>query len=589
VRGVAQVQVFGSQKYAVRIQADPQKLASLKLGLDEIASAIRVSNVNLPTGTLYGPRKAFAIEADGQLENAAAYSKLIVAYRNGAPIRLENVGRALDSVENDKTAAWFATQAQNERAVILAVQKQPGANTVEVNQAIGALLPRFREQIPGSVSLDVLYDRSLTVKESVHDVELTLVLTLALVVMVIFVFLRRAVATIIPSLSMPFAILATFAVMYLLGYSLNNLSLMALTLSVGFVVDDAIVVLENIVRHVEMGKPPREAAYDATREIGFTIVSMTISLVAVFVPFLFMGGILGSLFEEFAVTIAVAILVSGFVSLTLTPMMSARLLKAGHESHSGWLYRVTERAFDASLGVYDRMLVWTLGKRRLTLLFSSLVLAATAAMLVLMPKGFLPTEDTDQLSVTTEAVQGVSFDAVSKGQQKVAEIARRHPDVAALMSTVGARNGPRRRERGASVHSPETTGRAYEERAADRVGARQEARGRARDALVHSGPPADSSRRQADEERIPAHAPGDGHRSALRPGAAPLARAFGVTDPRGRDDRRRAQQSRGAARDRSRPRGRARCLGGAHRGHALQRLRFARDLEYLHRHEQLLG
>ena len=441
IRGVAQVQVFGSQKYAVRVQADPQKLAGLKVGLDEIANAIRVSNVNLPTGTLYGPKKAFAIEADGQLEDAKSYSKLIVAYRNGAPVRLENVGRALDSVENDKTAAWFATKDDNQRAVILAVQKQPGANTVEVTEGIHRLLPSFRQEIPGSVSLDVLYDRSLTIKDSVHDVELTLVFTLALVVMVIFVFFRRAVATIIPSLSMPLAVLATFAVMHLLGYSLNNLSLMALTLSVGFVVDDAIVVLENVVRHVEMGKPPLQAAYDACQEIGFTIVSMTISLVAVFVPFLFMGGILGSLFQEFAVTIAVAILVSGFVSLTLTPMMAARLLKAGEQHHSGWFYRVTERAFEASVALYDRLLGSVLRARRLTMLFSTLILAATVVLLATMPKGFLPTEDTDQLSITTEATQGISFDSVQRAQQKVAEIARRHPDVAAFMSTVGARNG----------------------------------------------------------------------------------------------------------------------------------------------------
>ncbi|HEX6275466.1 MAG TPA: efflux RND transporter permease subunit, partial [Polyangiaceae bacterium] len=366
VRGVAQVNVFGSQKYAVRVQADPQKLAGLKVGLDEIASAIRSANVNLPTGTLYGPRKAFAIEADGQLEDASAYSKLIVAFRNGAPVRLENVGRALDSVENDKTTAWFATKKGAERAVILGIQKQPGANTVEVTEAIHRLLPRFREEIPGSIALDVLYDRSLTIRESVHDVELTLVFTFALVVMVIFLFLRRAVATIIPSLSMPLAVLATFAVMHLLGYSLNNLSLMALTLSIGFVVDDAIVVLENVVRHVEMGKSPLKAAYDASAEIGFTIVSMTLSLVAVFVPFLFMGGILGRLFEEFAVTIAVAILVSGFVSLTLTPMMASRLLKAGAQQHSGWFYRVTERAFERSLAFYDRTLRAVLRRRRAT-------------------------------------------------------------------------------------------------------------------------------------------------------------------------------------------------------------------------------
>ena len=441
VRGVAQVQVYGAQKYAVRVQADPQRLAALQLGLDDISAAIQGSNVNLPTGTLFGPSKAFAIEADGQLQNAAAYSKMIVAYRNGAPIRLENIGRALDSVENDKTAAWFASHESNDRAVILGVQKQPGANTVEVASEVIKLLPRFREEIPAAVSLDVLFDRSQTVKESVRDVQLTLLFTLALVVSVIFLFLRRAMATVIPSLSMPLAILATFAVMYLLGYSLNNLSLMAITLSVGFVVDDAIVVLENIVRHVEMGKSPLQAALDASREIGFTIVSMTLSLVAVFVPFLFMGGILGSLFKEFAVTIAISILVSGFVSLTLTPMMSARLLKPGAHASSGRFYRATERVFDASLALYDRMLVWVLRHQRATLVFSALVLAATAALFVVMPKGFLPTEDTDQLQVTTEAAQGVSFETVKESQERVTEIVRQHPDVQALMSSVGSRQG----------------------------------------------------------------------------------------------------------------------------------------------------
>ena len=299
VRGVAQVQVYGSQKYAVRIQADPHQLSSLDIGLDEVATAIQGANVNVPTGALYGPRKAFAIETNGQLERAVDYRRLIVAYRNGAPVRLQDFGRSLDSVENDKTAAWRGDPNGIQRAVILAIQKQPGANTVEVASDIKALLPRFREEVPAAVDLDVLFDRSLTVGESVHDVQFTLGLTLALVVGVIFLFLRRLTATVIPSLSMPLAILATFAVMYLLGFSLNNLSLMAITLSVGFVVDDAIVVLENIVRHIEMGKTPMQAAFEASGEIGFTIVSMTISLAAVFVPFLFMGGILGSLFLEF--------------------------------------------------------------------------------------------------------------------------------------------------------------------------------------------------------------------------------------------------------------------------------------------------
>jgi hydrophobic/amphiphilic exporter-1 (mainly G- bacteria), HAE1 family len=441
-RGVAQVNVFGSQKYAVRIQADPERLSVLGIGLDDVSTAIKGANVNLPTGALYGPRTAFAIETNGQLENAKAYEDVVVTYRNGAAVRVKDVGRSLDSVENDKTAAWRGDASSMPRAVVLGIQKQPGANTVEVVEAVKSLLPAFRQEIPASVDLDVLFDRSQTVKASVHDVELTLLLTLALVVLVIFLFLRRLTATIIPSLSMPLAMLATFAVMHLLGFSLNNLSLMAITLSVGFVVDDAIVVLENVVRHIEMGKSPMQAAFDATREIGFTIVSMTISLVAVFVPFLFLGGILGSLFKEFAVTIAVSILVSAFVSLTLTPMMSARMLKAGHGGErQGPMYRAVERAFDGMLDLYRRSLLRVLAHRRLTLLFSFVILALTVVLFMRMPQGFLPTEDTDQLQISTEAVQGISFEAVAERQLQVADVVRRHPDVEAFMSSVGARQG----------------------------------------------------------------------------------------------------------------------------------------------------
>ena len=441
-RGVAQVTVFGSQKFAVRVQADPLKLSSLGIALDDVSTAIQGANVNLPTGALYGPRTAFAIETNGQLQTAKPYEDVVVAYRNGAAVRIKDIGRALDSVENDKTAAWRGDKNGQPRAVVLGIQKQPGANTVEVVQEVMALLPAFRQEIPASVDLDVIFDRSQTVKASVHDVELTLLLTLGLVVLVIFLFLRRLTATIIPSLSMPLAMLATFAVMHLLGFSLNNLSLMAITLSVGFVVDDAIVVLENIVRHIEMGKAPMQAALDASKEIGFTIISMTISLVAVFVPFLFLGGILGSLFKEFAVTIAVSILVSAFVSLTLTPMMSARMLKPGHEGEQqGPVYRAIERMFDSWLALYRRTLAWSLRHRRVNLIFSLVILAITVVLFVRMPKGFLPSEDTDQLQVTTESVQGISFEAVAARQLEVAEIARKHPDVEAFMSIVGARQG----------------------------------------------------------------------------------------------------------------------------------------------------
>ncbi len=341
VDGVAQVQVFGTQKYAVRIQLDPKALASRGLGINEVGDAVKNQNVNLPTGTLYGAHKAFTVQATGQLTNAEAYRPLIVAYRNGQPVRLGDLGRVLNSVETDKIASWY----KNSRAVVLAIQRQPGTNTIQVVDSINQILPILRSQIPASVGIYTLYDRSATIRESVNDVQFTLLLALCLVILVIFLFLRNLSATIIPSLALPMSIVGTFGVMYLLGYSLDNLSLMALILAVGFVVDDAIVVLENIVRHMEMGEKPFEAALKGSREIGFTILSMTLSLAAVFIPVFFMGGILGRLLHEFAVTIVAAILVSGLVSLTLTPMLCSRFLKPPKEEHHGRLYMATERFF----------------------------------------------------------------------------------------------------------------------------------------------------------------------------------------------------------------------------------------------------
>ncbi|HEY9074881.1 MAG TPA: efflux RND transporter permease subunit, partial [Desulfobaccales bacterium] len=323
VNGVAQVQVFGSQKYAVRVQLDPKGLASRGLGINEVGDAVKNANVNIPTGTLYGAHQAVTVQATGQLLTAAQYRPLIVAYRGGKPVRLEELGRVINSVENDKIASWY----KNDRAVVLAVQRQPGTNTIEVVNAINNLLPTLRQQIPASVDIVSLYDRSITIRESVNDVQFTLLLALGLVILVIFLFLRNLSATVIPSLALPMSIVGTFAVMYILDYSLDNLSLMALILSVGFVVDDAIVVLENIVRHMEMGEAPLQAALTGSREIGFTIVSMTLSLAAVFIPVFFMGGILGRLLHEFAVTIVAAILMSGLVSLTLTPMLCSRFLR----------------------------------------------------------------------------------------------------------------------------------------------------------------------------------------------------------------------------------------------------------------------
>jgi len=437
ISGVAQVGVIGSQKYAVRVQLDPSALATRGVGIDEVTAAIQRGNVNLPTGTLSGANEALTVEANGQLTNAAAYRPLVVTYRNGSPVRLEDLGKVVDGVENDKVASWFMTEHGPERGITLTIQRQPGANTVAVVQAIRELLPSFRERLPASVQLDVLFDRSKSIKESVDDVKFTLLLTVGLVVMVIFMFLRNVPATIIPSLALPMSIVGTFFAMYLLGYSLDNLSLMALTLSVGFVVDDAIVMLENIVRHIEDGEPPMEAALKGSKEVSFTILSMTISLVAVFLPVLFMGGLLGRLLHEFAVTISAAILVSGFVSLTLTPMLCSRFLKAqpvgGPKSdhHGGRLFEAVRRGYEKSLRE-------VLGRARLVLGVATVILVATGWLFVRMPKGFLPTEDNGQLLIYAEAAQGVSFEAMAAHQKKLADIMAKEPGIEAFNSSIGA-------------------------------------------------------------------------------------------------------------------------------------------------------
>ena len=447
VNGVAQVTVYGAQKYAVRVQLAPQALASRGIGIDEVSAAIQKGNVNLPTGTLYGPHHAFAVQATGQLTNAAAYRPLIVAYRGGHPVRLEELGQVIDSVEEDKIASWYTTT----RAVVLAVQRQPGTNTIEVVDAVRKLLPTFRTQIPASVNLVVLYDRSESIRHSVRDVKFTLFLAMCLVVLVIFLFLRNLSATVIPSLALPMSVIGTFSVMYLLDYSLDNLSLMALTLSVGFVVDDAIVVLENIVRHMEMGKNPWQASLEGSKEIGFTIVSMTLSLAAAFIPVLFMGGILGRLLNEFAVTIAAAILVSGFVSLTLTPMLCSRYLKPPRAERHGWLYLIIERFFDGMLKLYDVTLKAVLRRPRATLIASLVLLVVTAYLFVTIPKGFLPSEDQGTIFAFTEASQGISFDAMMRHQQAVGAVVRQNPYVKSYFSAIGA-----------SMHSPAAnTGRIF--------------------------------------------------------------------------------------------------------------------------------
>jgi len=432
VSGVAQVQVLGAQKYAVRVQLDPNALASRGIGIDEVQRAVEQGNVNNPTGTLYGAHQAFTVQASGQLMNAAAYRPLIVMYRNGAPVRLEQVGRVLDSVQLDKAAAWY----NGSRTVLLAIQRQPGTNTIEIIDGIRQLFPTFKEKMHPSVGLHILYDRSVAIRESVRDVELTLLLAIVLVVLVIFVFLRNLPATVIPSLAVPMSILGTFSAMYVFGYMIDILSLMALTLSVGFVVDDAIVMLENISRHIEAGVPRFEAALRGSKEIAFTILSMTLSLAAVFIPVFFMGGVVGRLLHEFAVTIGVAVLVSGVVSLTLTPMVCSRFLRSPQASH-GRLYNASERVFTGALHLYERTLRWTLRHRPLTLGVLLLTVVATGYLFTVVPKGFVPNEDTGQIFGVTEGPQDISFESLVQHQKQVAEIVATDPYVQDWYSAIG--------------------------------------------------------------------------------------------------------------------------------------------------------
>jgi len=435
INGVAQVLVFGQQKYAVRVQVDPNAMAARGVGINEIESAISNANVNLPTGTLYGKDRMFAVQATGQLNNAAAFRPVIVTYRNGSPIRLQELGRVIDDVQNDKVAAWF----KGKRGIVLAIQRQPGTNTIDVVDSIKKLLPTFRAEVPPAIDIETLYDRSLTIRASVDEVQFTLYLALMLVVLVIFIFLRNVAATIIPALALPMSIVGTFAVMYLFGYSLDNISLMALTLCVGFVVDDAIVMLENITRHIEQGKSVMQATLDGSKEIVFTIISMTISLAAVFIPVLFMGGILGRLLHEFAVTIMAAVLISGFVSLTLTPMMCSRILKPHRaDQRHGRIYMAFERGFDAWKRAYDVSLRWTLGHRFAVLMTFLAICVVTIGLFWRAPKGFLPSEDSGQLFCFVEGSQDASFEAMSELQSSVAEIIRNDPNVDAAMSFVGA-------------------------------------------------------------------------------------------------------------------------------------------------------
>jgi hydrophobic/amphiphilic exporter-1 (mainly G- bacteria), HAE1 family len=433
VSGVAEVDIFGAQKFAVRVKVDPRELAARGIGFDDVENAIREANSNEATGELDAGPKSRTIKTTGRLERAEDFREVIVAYRDGFPVRLKQIASVVNSVEDDKNLGWY----NQSRGIVMAIQRQPGANTVQVIDRIRELLPTFKAQLPGGVQLDILYDRSVSIRESLHDVQFTLVLAVGLVVLVIFIFLRNVRATLIPSAAIPLSIIGTFCVMYLLGFSVNNFSLMALILAVGFVVDDAIVVLENIVRHMEKGETAYQAALKGGREIGFTILSMTLSLAAVFIPVLFMGGILGRLLNEFAVTIAAAILISGFVSLSLTPMLCSRFLKNAHGTSNNALFRWSESVFNAVLAGYQKTLRRAMRHHVVVSLAALAMALVTAWMFMKAPKGFLPNEDTGRILISTEAEQGVAFDRMIELQQQAASIVSKNPAVESFMSRIG--------------------------------------------------------------------------------------------------------------------------------------------------------
>ena len=439
IEGVAEVGVWGSAKYAVRVQVDPAELASRNIGVSQVANAIRNNNVMLPTGVLYGKNKTLTIQATGQMTDAAQFRRLIIAYHNGAAVRLGDVANVMDDIQNNKSVSW----SDQERSINLMVMRQPGTNTVEVANRVRTELTELEKEVPPTIKVRVRYDRSVSIEAAVHDVKFSLLVALVLVVAVIFLFLRSAVATLIPSLTLPLAIIGTFTAMYVLDFSIDNLSLMALTLAVGFVVDDAIVMLENIVRHIEMGKEPRQAALDGSGEVGFTVLSMCLSLSAVFLPLMFMGGIIGQLFREFAITIAVAILVSGAVALTLTPMLCSRLLKSHAEQRKshGWFFNVTERWFNALLHTYERALGWVMRHRPVTLAFSAVTLALIAGLWTIIPKGLFPPDDTGSLSATAEAAQGTTFSEMLRYTKLVSTRLATDTNVSSFTANVGSFGG----------------------------------------------------------------------------------------------------------------------------------------------------
>jgi hydrophobe/amphiphile efflux-1 (HAE1) family protein len=433
VTGVGAVMIQGGQKPAVRVQVNPAQLAAYNLSLEQVRTVLGRTNVDQPKGSFDGPNQAFMIGANDQILVADAYADVILAYRNGAPVRVRDVGTAVHGAENAKVGAWLNGQP----AVILDVQRQPGSNIIQTVDRVQELLPRLRAALPPEVRLTILSDRTQTIRASIADVEFTLMLTTALVVLVMFLFLRRFWATVIPSVAIPLSIVGTFGVMYLVGFGFDNLSLMALTVATGFLVDDAIVMIENIVRRMEGGETALEAAYKGARQIGFTIVSLTVSIIAVFIPLLFMRGIVGRLFREFSVTLSVTIVVSAIISLTLTPMMCGHLLRREQEQRSNAFLRISERAFAATLALYERSLAWVMRREAATLAVAVATLITTIVLYLVVPKGFLPIQDTGVIVATTDAEPGISFHKMVRLQARAAEIALRDADVAGIDSFVG--------------------------------------------------------------------------------------------------------------------------------------------------------
>src|SRR6185369_9910656 len=447
VTGVGLVTIEGNQKPAVRVQVNPAAISALGIGFEDIRNALMQNNVNAPKGNFDGPRQSYAIGANDQIFSAAEYGNVIIAYKNGTSVRLRDIGDVIDNVENVRLAGWV----DHIPAVILDIQRQPGANIIQTADRVKALLPRLRSSLPPSVKVTILTDRTETIRASVRDVQFTMLLTVGLVVMVIFVFLRKLWATVIPSIALPLAVVGTFGVMQLLGFSLDNLSLMALTISTGFVVDDAIVMIENIVRYIEMGEKPMAAALKGSRQIGFTVISLTVSLIAVFIPLIFMTGIVGRLFREFAITLSIAVAMSAVVSLTLTPMMCARLLSPESKETQGRFYKITEGFFKGMLDAYERGLRWVMRHQAFTLVVALATLVATIWLYIIVPKGLLPQQDTGLILGITDSAQSSSFQAMVGRQRAMAEIVMKDPDVASVASFVGA----------GTVNATMNTGRLY--------------------------------------------------------------------------------------------------------------------------------